>query len=562
MDIFLQISLIVAFAAAISAIARFFKQPIIIAYILTGLLIGPHFLGFIYEPEVLQEFSQFGIALLLFIVGLSLSPNVVKELGRISVIAGFGQVTITTIIGYLIGMILGYSMVESFYIAIALTFSSTIIILKLLSDKGDLERLYAKISMGVLLVQDLVAFIILIFISVASTEGGVSQAFLALSIKGILVTAILVLMVKFVLFRLSTFFAKSQEFLFLFSLAWGMGLASLFRYLGFSIEMGALIAGVTLAMFPYNYEISSKMRPLRDFFLVLFFISLGAQISFDTISNYIPHIIIFSAFVLILNPLIMTALLGRLGYSRRVSFLSGLTASQISEFSLILVGMGIRVGALRPEVFSVVTVVGIITITFSSYLITYAEKIYPRIKNYLKVFEKKKRKPEISGFANYDVILFGYNRVGFDFVDTFKKLGLRFLVVDFNPEVIQLLKNNDIDCKYGDAEDSDFLEELHLSGIKLAVSTIPDIEINMALVAKIDAVNKAAITMMVAHTIDNAQKLYAEGVDYVIMPHLLGAKYASDLVYRYGLDNQKFEDEKISHLKHLERRLTEGSYHP
>ena len=287
LNVFIELSVIIVIATLISGLMRLLKQPLIIGYILTGILLSPFFLNLIKSTDTITIFSQIGVSFLLFIVGLSLSPNVIREVGKISLITGVGQVIFTTLIGFFISKLLGFSNVASMYIAIALAFSSTIIIMKLLSDKNDLDKLYGKISIGFLLVQDLIAIFILIIISSMSRELTVSATLLGLIFKGLVLIIILLLTGKYILPKLSNFFARSQEFLFLFSIGWGLGLASLFNFIGFSIEIGALLAGIALSVSPYHYEISSKMRPLRDFFIILFFILLGSQLSFSNINQYI-----------------------------------------------------------------------------------------------------------------------------------------------------------------------------------------------------------------------------------------------------------------------------------
>jgi len=270
MEVFIELSLIIAITVLISGITRLLKQPLIIGYILTGIIVSPYFLNIVQSTETIKVFSQIGIALLLFIVGLSLSPKVIKEVGKVSLITGIGQIIFTSLFGFLISRLLGFSVIVSIYIAIALTFSSTIIIMKLLSDKQDLEKLYGKISIGFLLVQDI--FVIILLMVISSFSGNLSMSTLSLRtiLVGILLIGGFVLISIYVLPSLSKFFAKSQEFLFLFSIGWGLGLAALFHYMGFSMEIGALIAGIARSMSPFHYEISSKMRPLRDFFIILF----------------------------------------------------------------------------------------------------------------------------------------------------------------------------------------------------------------------------------------------------------------------------------------------------
>ena len=562
MDIFTEISIIIVIATFISALMKFLKQPMLIGYIITGIVIGPAVLGIMQSAESFEVFSQFGITLLLFIVGLNLSPKVIREVGKVAVITGLGQVIFTCIIGFLVSIVLGFNRTEAIYISIALTFSSTIIILKLLTDKGDLDSLYGKVSVGFLLVQDILATIFLVVVSASSLGNSMFDVSIQLAWKGLIIIFVLFFVIKFLLPRLSAFFASSQEFLFLFSIGWGLGLAAFFRALGLSIEIGALVAGITLSLFPYHYEISSKLRPLRDFFLILFFVLLGSRLMIGNVYDILLPGIIFSLFVLIGNPVIVMVLMGYLRFNKKTSFMAGLTVAQISEFSLILISLGYKLGHLSEKVVSLVTVVGLVTIAGSSYMIMYSNQLYKLLSKYLSIFERKNKNKIFSKEKVYDSILFGYNRIGFDFLGVFRKIGAKYLVIDYDPGVIDDLESSSINCKYGDASDNEFLDELSLDVMKMAISTIPDYEVTVSLIDKIRSVNQTAIVMVISHSIDDAYKFYEHGASYVVMPHFLGGTYASGLVEKHQFDIHKFDLERKNHLKHLEKRRVLGHEHP
>jgi len=437
--------------------------------------------------------------------------------------------------------------------------------MKLLSDKGDIDTLYGRISIGFLIVQDLVAILILMIISSSlSGEDLISKAFETFVIGISLFTFVLFIGISLIP-KLTTYIAKSQEFLLLFSISWALALASLFYYFNFSIEIGALLAGIILSVSPYRYEIVSKMKPLRDFFVIMFFVLLGSQMVFANVSQYIVPILIFSAFILIGNPLIVMVLMGSLGYTKRNSFLAGLTVAQISEFSLILVALGVKVGHLTNDILSLVTIVGLITITCSSYLILYANRIYPYLSRYLGVFERKGEKVDEHKYSkdgNYDVILFGYDRIGYDILESFKKIKKKFLVVDYNPETIAKIAKEGFECKYGDADDCELLNKLNFSKIKMVVSTIHNLDTNLLLINKIRESNKKTIITVVSHQIDEAIKLYDAGATYVLMPHFLGGHHVSTMIEEHGLNLNKFLKEKVAHIEHLRRRKEIGHEHP
>lgn len=562
MEVFIELSVIIGITVLIAGIMKLLKQPIVIGYILAGIIVSPYFLNIIHSTDTIAVFSQIGVAFLLFIVGLSLSPKVIKEVGKVSLVTGLGQIIFTSLIGFLISKLLGFSTIVSLYIAMALTFSSTIIIMKLLSDKKDLEKLYGKISVGFLLVQDIVVIILLMVISSFSDNFNVTNLSFVAIFRGILFVVGLILISIYILPKLSKFFAKSQEFLFLFSIGWGMSLAALFLHIGFSMEIGALIAGVALSMSPYHYEISSKMRPLRDFFIIIFFILLGSQMVFGNVSQFIIPAIIFSLFILIGNPLIVMILMGLLGYKKKISFQAGLTVAQISEFSFILIALGVSVGHLTNEILSLVTIVGLITIAGSTYLILYSDKIYPHLSRYLSIFERKKVRKGKERSREYEIILFGCNRVGHDFLKIFKEMRKKFLVIDYDPELISDLIRKKINCRYGDIDDDEFIDELNFNKLKMAVSTMPDFETNLLLINKIRQTNEKTIIMVVSHNIEEAKKLYDKGATYVVMPHFLGADYSSMLINKHGLNMNEFLKEKKKHLKYLKTKERLGHEHP
>ncbi len=561
-EVFINLSLILAIAVGVSALMRFLKQPLIIGYIFSGILVGPYFLNLLSESATLGTFSQIGVALLLFTVGLHLNPKVIKEVGKVSLITGFGQVLFTSVVGFLISMSLGFSLVSSIYIAIALTFSSTIIIMKLISDKGDMDSVYGKISIGFLIVQDLIAVFILMIVS--SSSGGISFSsflFETLLYGGLSILGLFLVSWKLLPLILNKI-AKSQEFLFLFSIGWCLLLASWFSYLNFSLEIGALLAGIALSTTPYSNEISSKMRPLRDFFIVLFFMVIGSQMVISDVASNIVPIIIFSLFILIGNPLIVLILMGSMGYTKRNGFLAGLTVAQISEFSIILVSLGVAVGHLTSEILSLVTVVGLITIAGSTYMITYSNWIYSKIYKRLKIFEKKKVREDKNIKKTYDVILFGYNRIGYSILNSLKSAKKKSLVVDFNPETIKSLNKFGVPALYGDVYDLEMLEELPLESLELAVSTIPELETNELLIDVIREKNKKAVIILRAHTIEDALKLYKAGANYVLTPHFLGGEYVAKMIKHVKSEDKDYSVERKKHIKMLKKMHSRGDEHP
>jgi Kef-type K+ transport system membrane component KefB len=561
MTTFTELTIIFGFAFLSALIFRILKQPIIISYIFTGLILSQIFLTSPQTKPLIELFSDLGVAFLLFIVGLELKLKVLREIGVPSLVIGFLQEFLTILAGFFIlKYFLGFSTLVSLYLGIALSFSSTIIVLKLITDKGDLEKLYGKLSVGFLLVQDLIAILILFLLPFFAKGLNLleSENFSNI-ILGISAIFLIPFLSQKFLPKIENFLEKSTEFLFLFSLSFGLGIASLFKYLGFGLETGALIAGVSLSSLTSNYEIASRLRPLRDFFIILFFIFIGSEIILTNFQNLFP-IIVLSLFVLIGNPLIMLLMLNPLGYSSKTSFLLGLTSAQISEFSFILINQGVKSGHLSQDILSLTGIVGLLTIFFSTYLFVYADKIYNLISPALKILERKKLKEEKEEIKTYDYFLFGCDRVGYSFLKFFEKDKL--LIIDYNPEIIKKLKNKGFNVLYGDAEEIEFLETLNFSKAKIVISTIPDFGTNLIILKEIKKQNPQIILFSTSHKIEDALELYKNGADFVILPYFLGGEYAVHLIKEYGDDKEKYLDLKEKEMNHLKQRLEIGHKHP
>lgn len=559
--LFIEISSIIILAVIVSGIMRMLRQPLIIGYIITGVVAGPFLFNALQSTETISALSHFGIVFLLFVAGLSLNPRMLKSVGKVSILSGLGQIIITTIIGFFIAKFFGFSDIAALYIGIALTFSSTVIIIKLLSDRGNLESLYGKILLGFLLMQDIVAVFVLIIVS--STNSVVVGISITDILFGIAVLGAIIFFSYFALMDVVKRAARSSEFLFLFSIGWLLLISIVFGYLKLSVEIGALLAGISLSMSQHNYEIRMKMNVLRDFFILFFFILLGSQLMLTDVTTYIVPIIVLSVFVLVGNPLIMMAIMGSLKYTKRTSFLAGVSIAQISEFSLIIVALGVALGQINNSILSVVTAIGLITIFGSTYMITHANTMYNKLSRYLGIFERKGRKVDIyknTKTRQHKIILFGYNRIGFTLLESIKKL--KPLVVDYNPEIIKKLRKNGITCRYGDINDEELLSELNLKEVKMIISTIPDIEANQLIINKSKEANKNVIIIAVAHQIDDAIKLYENGASYVLMPYFLGGKHAGEIIKENKFNVKKFMKERTKHINRLKLRKKMQHEHP
>lgn len=486
---FAEFALLLLISAIAGAVAVRLRQPLLVAYIIVGILVSPAVFGVVQAEEQIALLSQIGITVLLFVVGLKLDLHQVRNIGPVALATGLGQLAFTILIGFLLSLALGMGMVEALYIAVALTFSSTIIIVKLLSDKRELDSLHGRIAVGFLIVQDIavvVAMMVMSTMGLAETETSGWNFALVLAGRLIGAAAVVFVLMRYILPRVLALLASSQELLLIFAIALGTAMAAAGEIIGFSKEAGAFLAGFSLASTEYREAISARLASIRDFLLLFFFIDLGTHLDFTTIGGQVYPALVLAAFVLVGNPMIVMAIMGYMGYRKRTGFLAGLTVAQISEFSIIFIAMGISIGHVEVSALGLTTLVGLITITLSTYMILYAHPLYDRVSPWLSFFERPNPFRELAMEANQeaertpDIVIFGQGRYGSRLSRQLRQAGLRILGVDFDPEAVRRLRQTESDegleIRFGDGEDPDFLDTLPLSQAKWVVITLPQLE--------------------------------------------------------------------------------------
>ena len=529
----------------------------IIGYIIAGILMSIFIPNILESGGAFQSFSNIGISFLLFMVGIELNPTIIKDLGKWSLIAGSLQVFVTSVIGFFLAQAVGCDQITSLYLGVGFAFSSTIVVLKLLSDKEETESTFGRLSIGILIVQDVL--VLLLFLAIASFQQFQTQeigvVLGTLIIKMILLGGGVYLVSKYLIPKISQKIAESQEFLFLFAIGRCMILGTIFYYAGFGLEFGTLIAGMALSNSPFKYEISSKIKSLRDFFIVMYFVLLWSQVHFSH-NIHILRIIVFSLCIIIIKPLISMVIFGIMGHTKKNNFLAGLSLGQISEFSFILIAMGIVNGSIKdPNILSTITIVGLISIAISSYGILYGNKIYQYLKPLLAYipWSRNKNYQKINE-QEYDVMLFGYGKFGNNLYETLYKRYKNILIIDEHPAIISHLKSKDIDCMYGDVGDNEFLDELDVKGTKMIISTVKKFDENMVLLETIKKDHPHIIVILLSNHVQEAIKLYEQGADYVILPHYIWAYHTSLMLEEYGFDIDKFLINKKSQVHDLKNR--------
>lgn len=524
--LFFEIGVIIIFAALLSLLVYRLRQPLIIAYILTGIIVGPSVFAIAKSGELFEVMSQIGVAFLLFTVGLGLNWRNVKDVGGIALATGVGQVIFTSVFGFAFAQALGYSVTTSLYLGVAFAFSSTIVIVKLLMDKEEIDMLYGRISIGFLLVQDFIAMFILLALGSLGTGAAIPEILLGTILKGILIVPLLWFISTKVVPVLVQYAAQSQELLFVFAVAWCFLIAGGLVAAGFGVELGALIAGVTLSGTYYEREINARIRPLRDFFLIIFFIVLGTHLGLESFVSALGPIVLFSVFILIGNPIIVMFIMRALGYHPRTGFLAGTTVAQISEFSFIVIAAGISIGHLESDILVLATAVALVTIAASSYLIEWNQWVYERLQPMLRWLEPKHLKTTIKGTKRPapKIVLFGFEQTGRRLLESLRKLEKNYTIVDFDPMVVRELAEVGEPVMYGDAGDDNFLAEVQAEKAKLIVSTIPDLTISLELLRYLKNKGFKGTAVVSVHNEHDAMKCYEAGATYVSIPSVLSGE--------------------------------------
>jgi Kef-type K+ transport system membrane component KefB len=534
---FYELTALLMLASIAGFIGLWLRQPMIVSFIAVGVLAGPSALGVIESHENIALLAELGIAVLLFLVGLKLDLKLVRTLGAVSLATGVGQVLFTSVFGLVIGLAMGFSLITSLYVAVALTFSSTIIIIKLLSDKHEVDDLHGRIALGFLIVQDIIVVLAMIVLSAigvgadVSAENSVVLQIALVLFYGLIMLIFVGLFTRYAATPIMTRIAYSSELMIIFALGWAALLASLGDHFGFSKELGGLLAGVSLASTPFREAIVARLSSLRDFLLLFFFIALGSQLDLSMLGDQLGPALIFSLFVLIGNPLIVLIILGYMGYRKRTSFLAGLTVAQISEFSLIFMAMGLTIGHVSAESLGLVTLVGLITIALSVYMITYSQVLYRWLEPVLGIFERKTpyREEDIERQritkTSYDVILFGLGRYGNAMIQHLSEENFKVLAVDYNPDTVRRWRKLGYDTIYGDAFDHEFIAGLPLNRVKWVITAMPQHDVGIThedpRLALIEGLKQQGYKGKIAVSTNHpheATTLEAKGADLIILP--------------------------------------------
>ena len=480
-----ELGLMLIAGAVLVLLTRRIYMPSIVAYIFAGLFLGP-LTGLVTEEESVQRIADAGIALLLFLVGLELSLEKLRDIGRTAVIAGVGQIILAGAGGALIAWLFGYAAMEIAFIGAALSFSSTIVPVKLLSQKNQLNDLHGRIAVGISLVQNLLVIVVLTFLTglgdPEQLTGGAILRGLGVSFGGmLLLLAGALLSARYLLPHVFGWMGSSQEGLFIWSLCWCFIFVLVAQAFRLSPEIGAFLAGVSLAQLRFNEDLRRRVNPLMNLFVAIFFIALGAGMELGAAAEqWLPGLVL-SVFVLIAEILFFVWILIRLGYGDRTGWMTGVAVAQISEFSLVLAALGLSIGYIDSAILSVVAIVAIVTMAVTAYLILYSELIYEWLveRGVLGRWPARDsaRAAPASGAGGH-IIVVGMNALGRRIVRDLTERGEDVLAVDTSPRNLEGLPGR---VMLGNAEHVSFLEEAGVRNARLLVSTLQIEETNQLL---------------------------------------------------------------------------------
>jgi Kef-type K+ transport system membrane component KefB len=548
-----DIGIAVLTATVLGLLAHYLRQPIILGYLIAGALIGPQMgLGLIHDAESIEIISEIGLILLLFIIGLELDVKSLFASGKQLLVAGFGQFVLCVAMGVGLFAAMGYGLKgtssDGLYLALMCGLSSTAVVVKLLYDKGELDTLPGRMTLGVLVIQDIYAIFVLAF------QPNFANPSIAPVAKALAGTVLLLvagfLFSKIVMRRVFSSIAKAPEMVVAVSIGWCAAVAGAAAAMGLSKEMGALVAGLCIGAFPYSMHVTAKTLPLRDFFLTLFFMSLGLKITVPR-WDMVGIIALLVAFTVVSRFLSVYPLLALTGAGRRTAFVTSLNLSQISEFSLVIAMLGVQYGHIGQGTVAVVIYAMAITAVLSSYSIRFSHPLYVAWDKLLTKWRPVSHAAqagaepaagatgEAAADAGHDggetrcpVVLLGVHRSARSLVALLegrdRELLRKLRAIDFNPETLRELGSKGVFGTFGDIGSLDTLAHSHLDHAKLILCTIPDMLLkgtsNETLVRSCRSVAPAALIVAVADDAAHEQRLRAAGADFVIAPHTLVAE--------------------------------------
>ncbi len=580
----IDLAKIVVAATVMNYIVRIFKQPSLLGYILAGIIMGPIVLGSMVFPfgdgvitlgipniEEIIILSELGIAFLLFSIGIETDFSRLISMGKTVVIGGTLQVLV--IIASVIGLseVFGIlSFEQSVFIGVILAFSSTMVVVKQLSDSFQINTLHGRLMVGFLILQDILVVFAIPLLQNLGADG--SSNFFGIILNSAILIISAVLLNKYIFPRLYRFSLKYSELFYLTAVSNCFVFIQLSLFLGIPIAIGAFFSGLALSTLPYNIEIFSKIRGLRDFFVTIFFVTLGMQLTFNFGAFPIGLLLMIVGIVFILKPLAFYLVSLGSGFGSRVSFLVAAGLAQVSEFSFILAGQGRNAGILSADLFSLLVFVIAVSMVITPYMFNYSNRAYslfsrisekiPRKLKHKRFSSRIKKLEKVPVELKDHVIIIGGGTTGYGIAASLKG-NVPLVIVDHDSEVITSCINKGFNAVYGAADSEEIMEKINLKDAKLLVIAIPDIKSAIFLADLANKTNPKLVVFARAHYYRNALRLYQNNVDFVVLPHVIGANVFLEKVAEF-LETGKLyhvSNLKSEFIKFLEEKSAEEQEH-
>jgi len=547
--------------AAVCFIIKLMRQPIIIGYVLSGLIFS-----FIIDSnnltgEQIILLSELGITFLLFLLGLEFDLNNFRYLGKDIILATVSQSIMLLLVIFWIPSLFGFGVKESTYLAILFIFSSTLLVAKWVDDKKETNTLTGKIILGILIMQDLLAIIIMTALNAFQETN--PWTMLLVPVKGALLVLVALIFAKYILNHLLKFAIRYAELMFIFSLSVCFFFVELAPKLGYSTAIGAFIGGVTLANTGYKYDIYSRLKPLIIFFNMLFFVGLGFQMTLSNFgANTLALMLLFFLSCFLIKPLVIYVTLRLHRYDLKTSFITGLNLAQFSEFSIIIISSSVLGGILPKEFLTIAIILVVASMLASSYIIKYDKQIFAYLEKYLRgidrLFPGKSKIAEIEKLSGYQVIFFGFYDLSRELFSKLEQLGKKVVVIEKDPNNIQLLEKEKIPHIFNSVSNPYFFERIPFKEAEIVISSLIDIGENKMIIKQLKNANPKSAVIVTAKSVSNSLELYEAGADYVIYPRYLNEQHVSVLLEDYILDINKILSKKISEIAMLKEKSSKA----
>ncbi len=553
-----DLAIIVVTATVVGIVARQTGQPTIIAYILTGLILGPVLFDVVAYEGLVEDFAELGLGFLLFLLGMKMRFDDVREILRPITNIAIWQTILQTALALAVAWALGFDPTEIVIIALATVFGATPIIVKILTDKDEITSMPGKIDVGVLIVQDIYLVVVLALLGADSLENPTEIAttlgviFVMMAFIGIFSLA----SSRYLLPRLFREIADNKDVFLVVAIAWAFLFIAIAEGFDLSVEVGAFLAGISLAQLPYSKELEDRITPITDFFILVFFATIGLQLEAAELLAYWREALIASAILMIGNFWIMFYLIDREGFSVETSFLGSINMIQVSEFSLVVGALAVAQNYIETEVLGYLSLMALVTMSLSTYVIAYNHSIYERVKPWFRRFESAEKKDvELPTYSNHAIAI-GYDEITERLLPVLEDRYGDVVIIDRKTEHIETLEaEGRYDYIYGDFRHGEIRKAANLKAASFVLSSTVQADVNRALLEETSA---ETTVFLEAERIEDARDLYDRGATYVVMSTYLTAERISEYLVWYLEDEDSFWEVVERDRERIRRRRGNG----